>query len=150
MPANGRRDWIRRLKVKPYWNCMVLNWTAFTFGRGSIRNWNRRVVLQRSILITKPTRCTKISNLFWNRTLHVSDSFSVHHKESSTVHTTIGICHTGFGDCLLAGSWSRQQAVSKTSVTYTRWFKYDRDWFFFFVTIIAHHSSNSQTGLNRF
>ena len=29
----------------------------------------------------------------------------------------------------------------------TRWFKYDRDWYFF-VTIIAHHSSNSQTGSN--
>ena len=33
----------------------------------------------------------------------------------------------------------------------TRWFKYDRDCFFFFlVTIIAHHSSISQTGLNTF
>jgi len=39
-----------------------------------------------------------------NRTLHVSDSFSVHHQESSTVHTAVGICHTGYGDCLLAGS----------------------------------------------
>jgi hypothetical protein len=33
---------------------------------------------------------------FWNRTLHVSDRFSVHHQESSTVYTGIGICHTGF------------------------------------------------------
>jgi len=41
---------------------------------------------------------------FWNRTLHVSDSFSVRHQESSTVHTTIGICRTGYADCLLAGS----------------------------------------------
>jgi hypothetical protein len=41
---------------------------------------------------------------FWNRTLRVSDSFSVHHQESSTVHTVIGICHTGYADCLLAGS----------------------------------------------
>ena len=41
---------------------------------------------------------------FWIRTLHVSDSFSVHHQVSSTVHTAIGICHTGFADCLLAGS----------------------------------------------
>jgi len=33
--------------------------------------------------------------------------FSVHHQESSTVHTAIGICHTGYADCLLAGSgWS--------------------------------------------
>jgi len=41
---------------------------------------------------------------FWNRTLYVSDSFSVHHQESSNVHTATGICHTGFADCLLAGS----------------------------------------------
>jgi len=27
-------------------------------------------------------------------TLHVSDSFSVHHQESSIVHTAIGIGHT--------------------------------------------------------
>jgi hypothetical protein len=60
--------------------------------------------LYRSILIIKPTRCTNFSNLFWNRTLHVSDSFSVHHQESSTVHTAIGVCHKGFADCLLAGS----------------------------------------------
>ena len=31
---------------------------------------------------------------FWNRNLHVSDRFSVHHQESSTVYTAIGICHT--------------------------------------------------------
>jgi len=41
---------------------------------------------------------------FWNRTLHVSDSFSVHHQESSTVYIAIGICHTGYADCLLASS----------------------------------------------
>jgi len=41
---------------------------------------------------------------FWNTTLHVSDSFSVHHQEYSTVHTAIGICHTGDADCLLASS----------------------------------------------
>ena len=39
--------------------------------------------------------------IFWIRTLHVSDSFSVHHQESSTVHTAI---HTGLADCLLASS----------------------------------------------
>ena len=41
---------------------------------------------------------------FWNRTLHVSDSFSVHHQQSSTVHTAI---HTGYADCLLAETGSR-------------------------------------------
>jgi hypothetical protein len=35
---------------------------------------------------------------------HVSDRFSVHHQESSTVYTAKGIYHTGFADCLLAGS----------------------------------------------
>jgi len=41
---------------------------------------------------------------FWNRTLHVSERFSVHHQESSTVYTATGICHTGYADCLLANS----------------------------------------------
>jgi hypothetical protein len=41
---------------------------------------------------------------FWNRSLHVSVRFSVHHQESSTVHTAIGICHTGYADCLPASS----------------------------------------------
>ena len=40
----------------------------------------------------------------YQRSLHVSDRFSVHHQESSTIYTTIGICHTGYADCLLAGS----------------------------------------------
>jgi hypothetical protein len=53
----------------------------------------------------KSQRDALISQIyFWNRTLHVSDRFSVHHQESSTVHTAIGICHTGYADCLLAGS----------------------------------------------
>ena len=45
-----------------------------------------------------------INLLFVYRTLHVSDSFSVHHQESSTVHTTIGMRHTGYADCLLVSS----------------------------------------------
>ena len=63
--------------------------------------------IQRLILIIKPTRCTLISQIhFWNRTLHVSDSFSVHRQESSTVHTAIGICHTGYADSLRAGAFA--------------------------------------------
>jgi hypothetical protein len=38
-------------------------------------------------LIIKPTRYTNFSNLFWNETLQVSDSSSVHHQEFFTVHT---------------------------------------------------------------
>jgi len=49
-------------------------------------------------------RCTNSQIYFWDRTLHVSDWFCVHHQESGTVHTAIGICHT---------------AVSKTCMTYT-------------------------------
>jgi hypothetical protein len=44
------------------------------------------------------------SNLFWYRTLHVSDRFTVHHHESSTVYTTTDICRTCYTDCLLARS----------------------------------------------
>jgi len=44
------------------------------------------------------------SNLFWYRTLHISDRFTVHHQESSTAYTAEGICHAGYVDCLLAGS----------------------------------------------
>ena len=46
------------------------------------------------------------TNLIWYRTLHVSDRFTVNHQESSTVYTAIGICHTGYADCLLARSGS--------------------------------------------
>jgi hypothetical protein len=37
---------------------------------------------------------------FWNRTLHVSDKFSVHYQKSRTVYTAIGLCLTGYSDCL--------------------------------------------------
>jgi hypothetical protein len=48
-------------------------------------------------------RCTNFSNLFleYNFTCFGQVSY---HQGSSTVYTAIGICHTGFGDCLLAGS----------------------------------------------
>jgi len=53
----------------------------------------------------KNQRDALISQIYyWNRTLHVSDRFSVRHRQSSTVHTAIGICHTGYADCLLVGS----------------------------------------------
>ena len=41
------------------------------------------------VLVIKPTRCTDFPNLFWNGTLHVSDSSSVHHQEFFTVHTAV-------------------------------------------------------------
>jgi hypothetical protein len=42
-----------------------------------------------NFLIIKPTRCTKLSNLFCNETLHVSDSSYAHHQELFTVHTAM-------------------------------------------------------------
>ena len=68
--------------------------------------WGTKNICALSFLIIKPMRCTDFLNLFWNRTLHVSDRFTVHHQESSTVNTAIGICHTCYADCLLARSGS--------------------------------------------
>jgi len=48
-----------------------------------------RFCLNNGFLILKPTRCTKFSNFFWNETLHVSDSSSVHRQEFFTVHTAM-------------------------------------------------------------
>jgi len=39
--------------------------------------------------IIKPTRCTNFSDLFWNKTLHISYSSSVRHQEYFTVHTAM-------------------------------------------------------------
>jgi len=63
------------------------------------------------ILIIKPREALISQIYFWNRTPHVSDRFSVHHQESSTAHTAIGISHTGYAACLLAGSgWRWRQS----------------------------------------
>jgi hypothetical protein len=42
-----------------------------------------------NFLTIKPTRCTNFSKLFWNETLHVSDSFSVHYQQLFTVHSAM-------------------------------------------------------------
>ena len=53
----------------------------------------------------KNQRDALISEIYFrNRTLRVSDRFSVHHQEPSAVCTAVGVCHTGFADCLRAGS----------------------------------------------
>ena len=81
---------------------------------------NQRTV-HHDIFLKQNQRDARISWIyFWNRTLHVSDKSSVHHQESSTVHTAISICHTGFADCLLVESvysihsWWRTENLSKT------------------------------------
>ena len=63
-------------------------------------------------LIKEPIRCTNSQIYFWNKTLHVSECFSVHHQEFFTVHTTVGTCHGGFANCLLA-------SCQQTCMTYT-------------------------------
>jgi len=67
------------------------------------------------ILIIKPTRCAISQIYFWNRTLHVSDSYSVPHQESSTAHVAIGVRHTGYADCLLVGSGWRSILIPLAS-----------------------------------
>ena len=60
-------------------------------------------------ILIKNQRDALISQIYsWNRTLHVSDRFSVHHQESSTVYTAIGVCHT------LPDSWWWTETLSKT------------------------------------
>jgi len=53
----------------------------------------------------------------WNKTLHVSDSSSVHHQELFTVHTemvyVIQVCWQLASRIRMDSSWSCPQAVSK-------------------------------------
>ena len=57
------------------------------------------------------------------RTLHVSDSFSNHHQESSTVHTAIGIGYTSFAVCAVLDSWWWTEELSETCrVLFEKWF----------------------------
>jgi hypothetical protein len=58
------------------------------------------------------------------RTPHVSDIFSVHHQESSTVHTAIGVYHTGYADCFIASSQHNRYdkyEVRKFNFLNSRW-----------------------------
>jgi hypothetical protein len=61
------------------------------------------------IVIIKPTRCTNFSNLFleWNSTCF--GQFLC----PASGHTAIGTSHTGFADCLLAGSGWNQNKFEK-------------------------------------
>ena len=72
-------------------HCTLTFITYLTFGKGEVF-WHAEHLASWYILIITAARCTN-----WNRTLHVSESSSVHHHESRTVHTATGIqvCHTG-------------------------------------------------------
>ena len=100
-------DWaIRVLRVSFKVGIFLKGWrTVQIFKKSAIR-----------ILAIKPTRCTNFSNLFWNKTPHVSDSSSLHHQEFFTVHTamvhTIQVWSYRFSDSFFASS-------QQTCVTYT-------------------------------
>jgi len=70
------------------------------------------IALRVYIHIIKQTRCTKFSNLFWNKILHVSKNVSIHHQEFFTVHTAM---RAGSGRFVLILLASCQQ----TCMTYT-------------------------------
>jgi hypothetical protein len=55
------------------------------------------------LFVIKPTRSTNFSNLFWNGTLHVSDSSSVHRQELFTVHSAIVYMSYRFVDSFRSG-----------------------------------------------
>jgi len=80
-------------------------------------------------LTIKPARCTNFSYLFWNETLHVSDSSSVHYQEFFTVRTAmvyvssilillascpkIGMTYT-IAMCTVKNSWWWTEELFKT------------------------------------
>jgi hypothetical protein len=52
--------------------------------------WNcSSILILIAFRIIKQTRCTNFSILFWNKTLHVSHSSSIHHRGCFTVHTVM-------------------------------------------------------------
>jgi hypothetical protein len=83
--------------------------------------------------IIKPTRCTNFLDLFWKKSLHVSDSSSVHHQEFFPVHTAIvyviQVCwHLASRIRLILLSSCQQNCMTYTTVVYTvknswRWSK---------------------------
>jgi hypothetical protein len=85
------------LKITAFWDVMLLDCGKLPF--------QEELATLIYNPIVKPTRCTSFSNyLFLHNTLHVLDSFSIHHQVFKTVHTAIGICQTATAICLLAGT----------------------------------------------
>ena len=67
-------------------------------------------------LVRKATRFTNFSNLFWYKTLHGSDSSSIHQQEFFTVHTTmVYVIQVSwqFASKIRIPSWSCSQTVRK-------------------------------------
>ena len=75
------------------------NYILITINMSSLWIWQSEDRASWYILIIKNQRVALISQIyFWNRTLYVSDRFSVHHQDSSTVHAARDICLTGYAD----------------------------------------------------
>jgi len=81
-------------------NCALLSY--YTASHCVLTHKSAKVL---TFIIKQKKKCINFSNLFLQRYLRVSDRFSVHHQESSTVYTGTGICHTGYADRMLAGSY---------------------------------------------
>jgi hypothetical protein len=63
----------------------------------------------------KPKRYTNLPIYFLKQNSTCFGQVFVHHQESNTVHTTIGICHTVYADCLLPGSeWNYINCMTHT------------------------------------
>ena len=63
---------------------------AMEGARTCVSKFDVHVTVHRdTFLIIKRTGCTNFSNLFWNESLHVSESSSVHNQEFFTVHTAM-------------------------------------------------------------
>jgi hypothetical protein len=70
------------------------HWVSTQLQLTNISIWHSEDCPSWYVLIIKPKRCTNFRIYYSNRILHVSDRFSVHHQESSTVYTALGICHS--------------------------------------------------------
>ena len=66
-----------------------------------------------NFFITKSTRCTNFTNLFWNESLHVSDSSPAHHQEF--IHCTLSndMSYRFVDSFRAVPSWSCSKAVYK-------------------------------------
>ena len=97
-------------EVKNEWCLPPLPLFAFMTLRGKtlpffLMDCDIQRTVHRGIFLRYNQRDALISQIcFWNRTLHVLDSFSVHHQESNTVHTAIGVCPSGYAVCTVLDS----------------------------------------------
>ena len=79
----------------------LAHWSTDTKTTRAMSEFDIQTTMNRDILLQNQLDALISQVYFWNGILHVLDSLSVHHRESSTIHTAIGIC---FADWLLASS----------------------------------------------